>query len=93
MDVQWYLGLKGVVLPGKGLGVDSVEPGSPAAAVGIQPGMVITTCNGIALVDENSMAEAIRISGGVLQMTLLSADGSQLLEGTVQMAQVASVSF
>lgn len=91
--VQWHLGLKGILLPGKGLGIDTVEPGSPAEMVGLKPGMVITVCNGIQLVDESSMQEAIRTSGGILRMTLLSADGSQILEGTVQMARVASVSF
>lgn len=92
-EVQWYLGMKGMLLPGKGIGIEAVEPGSPAEQVGLRPGMVITVANGIALVDEASMQEAIRISGGVLQMTLLSEDGSQVLEGAVQMAQVAAVSF
>jgi len=55
--------------------------------------MVITVCNGIALVDESSMQEAIRISGGVLQMTLLSADGSQVLEGVAVMSRVSVVNF
>ncbi|APZ90633.1 PDZ domain-containing protein [Fuerstiella marisgermanici] len=92
-EVQWYLGLKGILLPGKGLGVDTVEPGSPADRVGLQPGMVITVCNGIPLVDEAAMQEAIRISGGTLHLTLLSDDGSQVLEGVAQMARVASVRF
>ena len=92
-EVQWYLGLKGILLPGKGIGIDAVEANSPAAQIGLQPGMVITVCNGIALVDETSMQEAIRISGGVLQMTLLSADGSQVLEGVAVMSRVAVVNF
>ena len=92
-EVQWYLGMQGILLPGKGIGIDAVEPNSPAEQIGLRPGMVMTVCNGIALVDETSMQEAIRISGGVLQMTLLSADGSEVLEGVVQMAQVTSVSF
>lgn len=92
-EVQWYLGMKGMLLPGKGIGIEAVEPGSPAAQVGLRPGMVMTVANGIPLVDEASMQEALRISGGVLQMTLLSEDGSQVLEGAVQMAQVAAVSF
>lgn len=85
--------MKGMLLPGKGIGIEAVEPGSPAEQVGLRPGMVMTVANGIPLVDETSMQEAIRISGGVLQMTLLSEDGSQVLEGAVQMAQVAAVSF
>jgi len=92
-EVQWYLGLKGILLPGKGIGIDAVEPNSPAEQIGLQPGMVITVCNGIALVDESSMQEAIRISGGVLQMTLLSADGSQVLEGVAVMSRVSVVNF
>jgi hypothetical protein len=92
-DVQWYLGMKGMLLPGKGIGIEAIEPGSPAQLVGLQQGMVMTVCNGIQLVDEASMQEAIRISGGLLQMTLLSADGSQVLQGTVQMTQIAAVAF
>src|SRR5690606_9518072 len=49
-DARWFLGMKGLLLPGQGLGVEEVTPGSPAAAVGLQPGMVITRCNGIDLV-------------------------------------------
>ena len=55
--------------------------------------MVLTVCNGIPLVDEGAMQEAIRISGGVLRMTLLSADGTQVLEGAVQMTRVAAIAF
>ena len=69
--VQWYLGMKGMLLPGRGIGIEGVEPGSPAEQVGLRPGMVMTVANGIPLVDEYSMQEAIRISGGVLQMILL----------------------
>lgn len=85
--------MKGILLPGKGIGIDSVEPGSPAEAVGLQPGMVLVNCNGIDMVDEAAMQRAIAISGGVLQMTLLSADGQQTLAGVVRMVRVASVSF
>lgn len=92
-EVQWYLGMKGILLPGKGIGIDAVEPNSPAEQVGLRPGMVLTVCNGIPMADEAAMAEAIRISGGVLNMTLLSEDGTQVLEGTVRMLQVAAVSF
>ncbi len=91
--VQWYLGMKGILLPGKGIGIDTVEPGSPAEQVGLQPGMVLINCNGIDMLDEAAMQQAVATSGGVLKMTLLSTDGSQTLEGVVQMTQVAAVSF
>ena len=92
-EADWYLGVRGMLLPGKGLGIDGVEAGSPADLVGLKPGMVMTNCNGIDLVDEASLAEAIRISGGVLNMTLLSEDGTQVLQGTVQMTLIPSVSL
>lgn len=93
VEVQWYLGMTGILLPGKGIGIDAVEPGSPAEAVGLQPGMVLVNCNGIDMVDEAAMQQAIAISGGVLKMTLLSGENGQLLEGVVQMAQVERTSF
>ena len=91
--VQWYLGMKGILLPGKGIGIDAIEPGSPAEQVGLQPGMVLVNCNGIDMVDEAAMQQAVATSGGILKMTLLSGDGGQLLEGVVQMTQVSSVSL
>lgn len=91
-DVRWYLGLKGLLLPGQGVGVEEVAPGSPADAVGLQPGMVITRCNGIDMVDEAALAQAIAISGGVLQMDLLLAEGTPAT-CVVVMQQVTSVNF
>ena len=40
-------------------------------AVQLQPGMVIVRCNGIDLVDEQALADAIAQSLGVLRMDLL----------------------
>jgi hypothetical protein len=91
--VQWYLGMKGILLPGQGIGIDAIEPGSPAEQVGLQPGMVLVNCNGIDMVDEAAMQQAVATSGGILKMTLLSGDGGQLLEGVVQMTQVSSVAL
>lgn len=92
-DARWYLGLKGMLLPGQGVGIEEVAPGSPAAAVGLQPGMVITRCNGIDLVDETALQQAIAASGGVLQMDLrLSAEGPPAT-CVVVMQRVTSVNF
>jgi hypothetical protein len=91
-DVRWFLGLKGLLLPGQGLGVEEVAPGSPAEAVGLQPGMVITRCNGIDMVDEAALAHAISTSGGVLQMDLLLAEGTPAT-CVVVMQRVAAVNF
>lgn len=69
-NARWYLGLTGIVLPGKGLGLDAVDAGSPAALAGLKPGMAIVSMNDIELVDETSVANAIASSGGVLNMVV-----------------------
>ena len=47
--------MKATLLPGVGLGVESVTPGSPADAIGLQAGMVVVGANGVALTDETTM--------------------------------------
>jgi hypothetical protein len=91
-DARWFLGLKGLLLPGQGVGVEEVAPGSPAAAVGLQPGMVITRCNGIDMIDEAALGQAIAQSGGALQMDLLLAEGTPAT-CVVVMQRVTSVNF
>ena len=92
-DARWYLGMKGLLLPGQGVGIEEVTPGSPAAAVGLQPGMIITRCNGIDLVDETVLPQVIAQSGGVLQMDLLLSGTGQPATCVVVMQRVASVNF
>lgn len=92
-DVRWYLGMKGLTLPGKGIGIESVEANSPADLTGLKPGMVITKCNGVVITDDATFGQVIAASGGVLEMELLeSIDGPQL-EATVQMTQLPTANF
>jgi membrane-associated protease RseP (regulator of RpoE activity) len=90
---KWYLGVKGMLLPGTGMGVDSVAANSPADRAGIRPGMIITQANGIDLVDEASMQRAIAASGGVLQLAVKPSADANAVAMTVQMELVPSVSF
>ena len=92
LDARWYLGMKGMLLPGQGVGIEEVTLGSPAAAVGLEPGMVITRCNGIDLVDETALSDVIEQSYGVLQMDLLIA-ANQPATCVVVMQRAASVQF
>lgn len=92
-DVRWFLGLKGMMLPGKGIGVETVAENSPAAAVGLQPGMVITKCNGVVITDNEVFGQVIAQSGGVLEMELLESIEGELLQATVQMTQLPAASF
>ena len=92
-DARWYLGLNALLLPGQGLGIEEVTPNSPAAQVGLEPGMVITRCNGIDLVDEASMAQVIEQSGGVLQMELLLGEDKEPATCVVMMQRVPVQTF
>jgi S1-C subfamily serine protease len=91
-DARWYLGMKGLLLPGKGIGIEDVANGSPAASVGLLPGMVITRCNGVDLVDETALQNVIENSGGVLKMDLLLSDETPAT-CVVVMQRVASQSY
>lgn len=93
VDTRWYLGIEGVFLPGKGLGVENVAEGSPAAAVGLTAGMVIVQANGIAMETEDAMQQAIANSQGILQIVVISEANAQPLQGTIQMVRVASAKF
>lgn len=72
-DVVWLVGIQGVLIPDRGLGITAVKPGSPAALAGLTPGMIITAANGIAMWDESSMPQAIDRSGGVLNLEVLDS--------------------
>jgi len=94
VNARWYLGVKGMVLPGKGLGIEEVDANSPAAAAGLAPGMVIVRCNGIELTDDQAVNRAIRAStNGLVQMDVRTADGAEPTPVAVQMIRLASVSY
>ncbi len=80
-------------LPGKGLGIESVAPNSPADFAGLTPGMVILEVNGIPIVDETAMGRVIAESGGVLNMILMMEGDEQQYETTVEMVQLVVESF
>ena len=65
--------------------VEEVSPGSPAAAMGLQPGDEITAVNGTGG-ESAALAEAIRGSRGEPVTVTVERDGSELqLEGTPQL--------
>ena len=65
--------------------VEEVSPGSPAAAMGLQPGDEITAVNGTGG-ESADLAEAIRGSGGEPVTVTVERDGAELqLEGTPQL--------
>lgn len=81
------------MLPGKGIGVESIEANSPAAEAGLTPGMVITRCNGVDITDDAVFGQVIAESGGVLEMELLETIDGPQLEATVQMIRLPTANF
>lgn len=92
-QISWYLGLKGMILPGQGIGVESVELNSPAFLANLQPGMVLVSANGIRLLDEASMNEAIIRSNGLLTLEVVTGVGAPSQFVQIQLVPVQTAAF
>ncbi len=92
-DVRWFLGVRGLILPAKGLGIELIEADSPADLAGLKQGMIITRINGVALVDEVTMGQVIESSGGLLDMEVLDKLDGTVFKITVQMKRLVTSSF
>jgi len=90
---SWHLGLNCVFIPGRGLGVQEVEAGSPAELAGFQPGMILLTANGEDLATEGAMQRVIERSNGTLVITTLAKADTDPVTVTVTMARVAEVGY
>jgi S1-C subfamily serine protease len=80
-------------LPGSGFGVEEVKAGSPAEAVGLTPGMVITKCNGIVIDSEDDMSTAIANSEGLLEIEVLDSADGEMMTATIAMERIAVSAF
>ncbi len=90
---SWHLGVNCVFIPGRGLGVQEVEAGSPAEAAGLQSGMVILTANGAELVTEGVMQSVMESSTGRISLTVIPAETAEPVTIDVQMGRVVSSNF
>ncbi|MGI9519657.1 MAG: PDZ domain-containing protein [Pirellulaceae bacterium] len=72
---QWHLGLSCIYIPGRGYGIQEVYTGSPAYQAGLQPGMIITSANGMRMLEENSMPQLLNNSNGRMDLNIIT-DGS-----------------
>ncbi len=53
--------------------ITEVEPGSPAARAGLQPGILILAANGKPVLHPNDLNNAVRDSGGTLKLTVVDS--------------------
>ena len=84
--------MSGMFLPGRGIGVEQVEPGSPAESIGLLPGNVITAVNGITLQTATDFDRVVAQSGGVLTLEVVVEEGApaQLVQLALQQVAVGS---
>lgn len=93
---SYYFGAELFAIPGIGLGVASVTPGSPADFAGLTEGDMILGANNYALQGLDSgevMKHAIRISGGVLNMEVQKEAGDQPVVLTALLKRVYHYSY
>jgi len=84
-NVNFRLGVTGLFLPGKGMGIESVEENPPADLNGLLPGMVITKCNGVMIDTEEKFLEVMKNSNGILDMVIALSETDELAEVTIDL--------
>lgn len=92
-NYSWHLGVNCVYIPGRGLGIQEVEAGSPAELAGLEPGMVIMQADGVQLDSETTMPSIIEGSSGMLNLDVISDSSEDSINVDVQMQKMASSSF
>ncbi len=93
---SYYFGAELFAVPGIGLGVASVNPGSPAERAGLEVGDMIISANGQPLQALNSnavMRHVIRTSGGVLNMEVLRETTDESILMTALLRRVYHYSY
>jgi len=80
-------------LPGRGLGVETVEVASPAEDTGLAAGMVITSANGIPLNEPADLEQAMQLSNGVLTIQVVVEEGTEPVTVDVLLRRIRSASF
>jgi hypothetical protein len=92
-NFRWYMGMSGMFLPGRGIGVETVEPGSPAEQIGLLPGNVITSANGVLLQSPEDFDRIVAESGGILTLDVVVEDGAVPQQVQLALQQVAVERF
>ncbi len=90
---SWHLGINCVFIPGRGLGIQEVEAGSPADLAGLVPGMVILQADGADLVGEDLMPSIIQESNGLLNLQVISDQDESIYSYDVQMSKLVSSGY
>jgi S1-C subfamily serine protease len=84
----WRLGVKITRNAGGGVYVSEVFPNSPAEQLGMRPGNVLLTVDGVLYNDPLQVRDKIMLNSGD-QITIVYQDGSQFYEKTAQLDVVA----
>ncbi|MEM7457478.1 MAG: PDZ domain-containing protein, partial [Planctomycetota bacterium] len=86
---KWHLGINAVYIPGRGLGIQEVEVGSPAYYAGMRPGMIILATNGVSLIDETVFPRIVEQSTcGNLSLSVIADASGQVYTVNVRMQKI-----
>ncbi|HSG71642.1 MAG TPA: hypothetical protein VLA12_14570 [Planctomycetaceae bacterium] len=89
-NVKFRLGVTGLFLPGKGMGIEKVEENSPADLNGLKPGMVIAKCNGVLIDNEEAFLKVMKTSNGVLDLAIVVSETEEPVELTIDLRSAYS---
>lgn len=89
-NVKFRLGVTGLFLPGKGMGIEKVEENSPADLNGLKPGMVIAKCNGVLIDNEEAFLEVMKTSNGILDLAIVVSETEEPVELTIDLRSTYS---
>jgi len=73
------LGIYGQSVPGYGMRVNSVVPGTIASRVGLEPGDIVTGINGQSVQNRWALQQAMSLSGRYISLTVADIRGTGLV--------------
>lgn len=89
-NVKFRLGVTGLFLPGKGMGIEKVEENSPADLNGLKLGMVIAKCNGVMIDNEETFLAVMKTSNGILDLEIVVSESEEPVELTIDLRSTYS---
>ena len=91
---SWYFGIDCILIPDlSAYGIQEIDAGSPAEAVGLEVGDMIVGINGSPISSEFDLSEAIAVSGGHLQLDVIREGADTSIEIHVNLARLLVQSY
>ena len=94
VSTSWYFGVECMLIPDMACyGIQKVQPNSPAALAGLQPGDMIVSINGQSIADESVLQRQIQSSAGLLQLGVVRNGATDPVRVDVALRQLRALSY